>query len=79
MNGATAHSGDKLIYSRLIPIEKVRGLLLAADAAGIKAAVEYGGMHYANFNVTQEWAWITQYVAADFNTLDEVKAVADDL
>jgi len=70
MNGATAHIGDTLIYSRLIPMEKVRGLLAAADNAGIKAAVEHGGIHYANFDVTEKWAWIPHYEDADFNTLD---------
>ena len=70
MNGATAYIGDTLIYSRLIPIKNVRDLLNAADNAGIKIAAQYGGMDYANFNVTAQWPWILNYEISEFNTLD---------
>jgi hypothetical protein len=69
-NGAKAYVGDTLIYSRLFPIETVRGLLLACDNAGIKIAAEYNGVHYANFNVSKEWAWILNYEEADFANAD---------
>ena len=72
MNGATANlSGCKtLIFSRLLPIDKVRDLLIAADNAGVRIAAEVSGMNYSNFNVTEQWSNVGQYELADFNTLD---------
>ena len=69
MNGAVAYIDEKLIYSRLISIDKVRNLLVAADKAGIKIAAEYNG-HYANFNVHEIWPWISSDTEiVDFNKL----------
>ncbi len=70
MNGATAHAGDKLIYDRLIPISEIRGLLTAADRAGLKIAAESDGRHYANFHVTDVWPYMEDYEIADFKSLD---------
>jgi len=71
MNGATAYIGDTHIHNRLIPIDKVRGLLIAADAANIKIAAESGEVHYANFNVGELWPWLQRhYEPADFTRLD---------
>ena len=70
MNGATAYIGDERVYSKLIPIETVRSLLIAADNAGFLVAAECNGWHYANFNVAEKWPWIPQFEFADFSTLD---------
>lgn len=70
MNGAIAYIGDKLIYSKLMQIEKVRDLLVAANDAGINTSVERNGIHYANFNVTKKWPWIPYYEETDFRKLD---------
>ena len=83
MNGATANLSvcKTLIYSRLLPIHKVRDLLIEADNIGVKIAVEVSGMNYSNFNITEQWAGALQYEIADFNTLDieieKIFAVAD--
>ena len=83
MNGATANlSGCKtLVFSRLLPIDKVRGLLIAADNAGVRIAAEVSGMNYSNFNVEEQWSGVGQYEFADFKTLDieieKVFAIAD--
>jgi len=70
MNGATAYLGDTLVYSRLIPIENIRDLLIAVNNEGFKIAIEYNGNHYANFDVTEKWAWLPHYEVADFSVLD---------
>jgi len=70
MNGATAHIGDERIYSKLIPIECVRDLLVTADSAGIEIVAEADGWHHANFNVSDKWSWIAKYKIVDFSTLD---------
>lgn len=70
MNGAAAYIGGDLVYSRLIPMDKVRDLLIAADSAKIKIAAEYNG-HYANFNVNELWPSLgSRFEFADFRTLD---------
>jgi len=70
INGANAFIGDTLIYERLMQTESVRGLLVAAENAGVMIVVESGSKHYANFDVTEKWSWITHYEPADFNVLD---------
>ncbi|MCL2513515.1 MAG: Cof-type HAD-IIB family hydrolase, partial [Oscillospiraceae bacterium] len=70
MNGAAAYDGETLIYSRFMPIEKLRGLLTAADSAGYKIAVEYGDAHHTNFNITEKWPEILHYEKADFNKIN---------
>lgn len=70
LNGATAYIGDSIVYNKLIPIDNVRELLIAADNAGINIAAEFNGIHYANFNVTKKWPWIKYYKIANFKELD---------
>ena len=76
MNGATAKAGNSLVYKKLLPIELVRGLLLAADRAGLRVVAESDDWHYANFNVSEEWPFLKQSKIVDFNELDiEVEKV----
>ena len=70
MNGATAYIGDSIIYNKLIPIDDVRDLLLAADNAGVQIAAEFSGIHYANFNVNEKWPYIKCFNIANFKELD---------
>lgn len=66
MNGAVGYINETVVYSRLIPMGWVRDLLAACDRRGLKAAAEISGMHYSNFNVTEEWSTITNYQLTDF-------------
>jgi len=76
MNGATAKAGNVLVYQKLLQIEQVRGLLLAADRAGLRIVAERDDWHYGNFNVTEEWPFLKQSKIVDFNELDiEVEKV----
>lgn len=70
MNGASAFIGDLPVYNKLIPINDVRELLIAADNAGIQIAVESNGRDYANFNVTEKWSYVDNYETADFKNLN---------
>jgi len=70
MNGATAYIGDTRIHERLIPIDDVRDLLIAADDAGYRIVAESGGTHYGNFNVSEKWPWLPDCELTDFRTLD---------
>ncbi|MCL2068673.1 MAG: HAD family hydrolase, partial [Oscillospiraceae bacterium] len=55
MNGAVAVIDGNAVYNCLIPYELARPVLMACDRRGLKAAAELGGMHYANFSVSDEW------------------------
>lgn len=83
MNGASAYLSEceTKVYSRLLPINLVRDILLLADSKGVSIAAEVEGMNYSNFNVTDQWSWIHSYEIADFNTLDieieKIFAIAD--
>jgi len=67
MNGAIAFVDDKLIYNRLIPYKIARPILVACDIRGLKTASELSGMHYSNFSVSGEWAYINSYKIVDFS------------
>ena len=69
-NGAKACIGNTLVYSRIVPVNNVRNLLVAAENAGAKITAENNGIYYANFNATKICWWIQQHENADFNTLD---------
>jgi hydroxymethylpyrimidine pyrophosphatase-like HAD family hydrolase len=69
--GAYAHAGEELVYSRVMPIETVRGLLIAADKEGLKTAAQTNdGIHYSNFHVSQEWTHITNYKIVNFTEIN---------
>ena len=72
MCGAMAFADETLVYNMLISTVEARGLLLAADKAGIKIAVEAKGWHYANFDFPDDWDPIYRefYEVVNFNTLD---------
>jgi len=72
MCGAMAYADETLVYNKLVSTANARELLLAADKAGIKIAVEAKGWHYANFDFPEDWDPIYRefYEVTDFNTLD---------
>lgn len=78
MNGATARIGGRVVYSRLIPCQTARTLLLDCDRRGLKTASERSGMHYANFSVSDKWPGITNFRITDFalHDLDAEKLYA---
>jgi len=71
MNGAVAKSGDTIIHDCLIPFKIARPLLIACDEHGMKITSEISGMHYSNFNVSELWAYITNYQIVDFAQHDK--------
>jgi Cof subfamily protein (haloacid dehalogenase superfamily) len=70
MNGAMAFSGNEIAYQRLVPYQIARPFLMACDKQGIKITSEVSGMHYSNFNVSEEWSYITYYQITDFSKHD---------
>jgi len=80
-NGATAHAGDVLVYSKLIEIDSVRDLLIACDKFGFRVAAEYGGMHYSNFNVAETFPLLRQFKEVDFSKhnmdVEKIYAIID--
>ena len=72
-NGAKAYVGETLVYNKVISIADVRGLLVAADKAGIKIAAESNGVYYGNFDITKELTFpypIQSRENINFNTID---------
>ena len=70
MNGAIAKIDDKIVYSRLIPYSSARPLLITCHNRGLKTAVETSNKYYTNFNITDEWADITNFEITDFTALN---------
>ena len=73
--------GVKVIYAtsrghsatRLVPDDLFDGFVRMGGAvayAGIRFAAELNAWHFANFDVSKEWDWLTYYEHADFGTLD---------
>ena len=72
MCGAMAYADETLVYNKLISTVDARELLLMADKASIKIAVEAKGWHYANFDFPDDWDPIYRefYEVTNFSTLD---------
>ena len=71
MNGAIARIGDTIIHDCLIPYQIARPLLIACDKHGMKITSETSRMHYANFDVSELWPYITNYQIVDFAQHDK--------
>jgi Cof subfamily protein (haloacid dehalogenase superfamily) len=67
MNGAIAKINDIVVYNCMIPFKVAQPLLIACDKYGLKTTSELSGMHYSNFNVTNEWPSITNFEIVDFS------------
>lgn len=67
-NGAHAYVGEDLLYSRILPVETVRELLVACNAAGIHVSAELDNIHFCNFDIPEEW--MVDYKKVDFRTHD---------
>jgi Cof subfamily protein (haloacid dehalogenase superfamily) len=67
-SGAAAYDGDKIIYSRTMRVDDVRGLLEACENTGIKVVVENNddGTYHANFNDSEMWQDNKNYKFANF-------------
>jgi len=71
MNGATAMIGDNVIYGCKIPYQTACPVLVACDRRGMRIASESGDTHYANFNVSEKWRFISSVVISDFSRHDQ--------
>jgi Cof subfamily protein (haloacid dehalogenase superfamily) len=67
MNGAIGKIDDDIIYSRLIPYQTARPILMECDKHGINVTSEVNGMHYSNFCVTDFWPLLTNFEIVDFS------------
>ncbi len=69
MNGALAIADGRAIFQRLMAPQAFVPFLTALDRAGIQAAAEMGGAHYANFHVPNR-----AYALTAFGSLKEAVA-----
>jgi len=80
-NGAKAYAGDVQVYSRLIPVNDARDMLVACDKAGFRVAAEYNGVHYSNFNVANTFPQLRQFKEVDFHKhnmdMEKIYAIID--
>lgn len=68
-NGALAYDGEELVYKRLIAPEKLWSFLSSSAKSGLRTAAQASGRHYANYNVSEAWSWIHNFIVTDFETL----------
>lgn len=82
LNGARAYLGDRLVYERTLDPETYRPLLLYLSGHGIRVTAEAGGIHHANFHVSQVWPYLTQYRLTgdwkDIGPADKLYALLDE-
>lgn len=67
INGAIAKIGEMVIYRQLIPYTTAGAILMACNERGMKITSEHGGVQYSNFDVSEEWADITNFEIVDFS------------
>jgi len=66
LNGAKTYVNHRLIYDRTISSDVFTPFLQALSNKNLKAAAEIEGVHYANFNVKQQWSYIDNFVITDY-------------
>jgi Cof subfamily protein (haloacid dehalogenase superfamily) len=65
-NGAVGVIGKEIVYSRLMPYETTRSLLLSCDKRGLNVASQLSGMDYGNFDVGSVWEWVKNFTVVNF-------------
>ena len=70
-NGATAAIDDTVIYSRPIPYETARPILLACDRRGLQVVSQNGDMNYANYVVSDVSPLVENFEIVDFALHDK--------
>ena len=73
-NGANIIAGG-IEIRKCIPYMEARPLLVACDKHGLRLTSQFGGIHYANFDISQVWPQIKDYEIVDFasHALDSEK------
>ena len=67
MNGAVAIVNNALVYSRKIPYQIARPILMACDQYGLKVASELSDINYTNFIVSDVWPNAKDFEVVDFS------------
>jgi Cof subfamily protein (haloacid dehalogenase superfamily) len=69
-SGAVAYIGDNLVYNKTMNIDYVRPFLIKVNEIGLPTAIQNNdGIHYANYNVTEKWEYITNHKTVDFTAI----------
>jgi len=68
MNGALGFAGNTAIYSRLVPMDLARNLLLACNERGLCTSSQRSGMNYSNFDLSEKWSEVSNFKITDFRT-----------
>ena len=80
-NGAKAFAGDVPVYSRVIPIDAARNMLVSCDNAGIRIVAECDRHHYSNFDLPDDWPRLWKNRNTNFTELnidaDKIYALID--
>lgn len=66
MNGAKAYVDKKIIYERTISPDIFTSFLCELSNKNFRVAAEICGVHYANFNVKEEWSYIDNFIITDY-------------
>jgi hydroxymethylpyrimidine pyrophosphatase-like HAD family hydrolase len=66
LNGAKAYVNNRLIYDRTILSDIFLPFLQELSNKNLKVAAEIEGVHYANFNVKEQWSYIDNFVITDY-------------
>ena len=77
-NGANIIDGD-IEICKCISYMEARPLLLACHKQGLRLTSQFGGVHYANFDIAQVWQYIKDFKIVDFasHALDSEKICVD--
>jgi len=70
-NGASAVADSTVIYNRVILYQHARPLLMACDQRGLIISSQLGRMDYANYNISEIWPIIHNFMIVDFATHDK--------
>lgn len=70
LGGAVSYIGNKVVYSKPMPINDVRNFLILLHKNGLRVVAQDDGMHYANFDVSEVWPWLMNYKIVDFDDIN---------
>lgn len=83
LNGAKAYVNNRLIYDRTILSDIFLPFLQELSNKNLKVAAEIEGVHYANFNVKEQWSYIDNFVITDYvnvqGSADKLYVIIEDL
>ena len=82
-NGAKAYVDNKLIYDSRIASDIFIPFIRDLSNANLKVAAQIEGIHYSNFNVTEKWSYINNFIITDYlnisGSADKLYAIIEEI